>query len=135
MDSETVSNDVEGTSTPDAVCDLIFSSLHVLLLRAHAYVKTQRIGRSGVSRPGPPATIAPPPLLQPIVDLLQYRVFCDRVHIKVGKMARGLRDAGVPVKLRVNRVGESGEQLVDMLTKVDGQRNVGGETFLRIDNR
>ena len=133
MDSEIVSNDVEGTSTPDSVCDLIFSSLHVLLLRAHAHVKTQGIGRSGVSRPA--ATIAAPPLLQPIVDLLQYRVFCDRVHIEVGKMARGLRDAGVPVKLRVNRVGESGEQLVGMLTKVDGQRNIGGETFLRIDNR
>lgn len=130
-----MSSNVEGTSASDAVCDLIFSSLHVLLLRAHAYVKTRRIGRSGVIRPGPTPTITSPPLLQPIVDLLQYRVFCDRVHVEIGKIAQGLSTAGVPVKLPENRVGESGERLVGMLTIVDTQQTIGGETFLRIDNR
>ncbi|KIP10399.1 hypothetical protein PHLGIDRAFT_65771 [Phlebiopsis gigantea 11061_1 CR5-6] len=136
VDSENASDDVEGTNTPDAACDLIFSALHVLLLRAHAYVKTQRIGRAGVARSGLASTTPPsPPLLQPIADVLQYRVFCDRVHTEVEKMARGLAAAGVPVRLRANRVGESGEQLVAMLTTVDAAQTIGGETLLRVDNR
>lgn len=118
------------------MCDLIFSALHVLLLRAHAYVKTQRIGRAGIAKPGPASTTPPsPPLLQPIADVLQYRVFCDRVHTEVTKMARGLAAGGVPVRLRANRVGESGEQLVAMLTATDTAQSIGGETVLRVDNR
>jgi mediator of RNA polymerase II transcription subunit 17, fungi type len=130
-----VANNEHGTSTQDAVCDLIFSTLHVLLLRAHAYVKKHRIGRSSAIRPGLAPVVTPPPLLQPIVDLLQYRAFCGRVHAEFVKMAHGLSAAGVPVKLRMNRVGESGEQIVEKLTKIDSLQTVGGETLLRLDNR
>lgn len=137
VDSEHVTNEQEGTSTLDAVCDLIFSALHVLLLRAHSHIKQHRIGRMSALRSAPSSQqpLEPPRLLLPIVELLQYRVFCDRVHAEVSKMAEGLAAAGVPVKLRANKVGENGEQLVAMLTKTDGPQTLGGETFLRIDNR
>ncbi|EKM59963.1 uncharacterized protein PHACADRAFT_250784 [Phanerochaete carnosa HHB-10118-sp] len=139
VDSENVANEREGTSAQDAVCDLIFATLHVLLLRAHNFIKQHRIGRTNALRNAPPQQqqqpVNPPPLLLPIVELLQYRVFCDRVHVEVGKMADGLAAAGVPVRLRANRVGENGEQLVAMLTKTDGPQTLGGETHLRIDHR
>lgn len=135
VDNETSSSNDADSTTPDAVCDLIFATLHLLLLRAHAYVKQQRIGRSAAIRTGPAPSFSPPPLLLPIVDLLQYRAFCDRVHAEIGKVARGLSAAGMPVKLSENRVGECGAQLVTMLTKTDMPQSLGGETLLRIDNR
>ncbi|GJE87473.1 hypothetical protein PsYK624_035560 [Phanerochaete sordida] len=136
VDSENTTSEQEGTSQQDAVCDLIFAALHVLLLRAHSFMKAHRIGRTGVLRSALPAQpVAPPPLLLPIVELLQYRVFCDRVHAEVRRMAAGLEAAGVPVKLRANRVGENGAQLVEMLSRTDGPQTLGGETQLRIDNR
>lgn len=98
-------------------------------------MQQQRLGRTGIARPtsqgGPPT----PPILQPIVDMLQYRVFCERVHAEIKKVVGALKDAGVPVKLRVNMVGENGEQLVTMLTTPDPYQRVGGETVLRIANR
>lgn len=121
------------------MCDLIFATLHVLLLRAHTFLKQHRIGRATTLRNTPAQQqqqpVNPPPLLLPIVELLQYRVFCDRVHVEIGRLADGLRAAGVPVKLRATKVGENGEQLVAMLTKTDGPQTLGGETHLRIDNR
>lgn len=69
------------------------------------------------------------------MDFLQYRVFCQRVHAEVGKVADGLREAGIPVKLRANRVGENGQQLVTMLTTSEPYQRVGGETVLRVANR
>ncbi|KAI0692568.1 subunit 17 of mediator complex-domain-containing protein [Cytidiella melzeri] len=126
-------------ATDDPLCDLIFSALHILLLRAHTYVKTQRLGQTGIVRPNPSQiTIpppAPPPILQPVVDLLQYRVFCDRVHLEVHRIVEGLRAVGVTVKARMNTVGENGEQLIGMLTSADKAQRIGGETLLRIDNR
>lgn len=122
--------------TIGAMCDLIFSALHVLLLRAHSYVKSQRLGQANILRPPAAQTFSPPPpILQPIVDLLQYRVFCDRVHAEIYKLVEGLRTAGVPVKLRDNRVGANGAHLVTLLTKTEQQQKVSGETLLRIDNR
>ncbi|KAI0089208.1 subunit 17 of mediator complex-domain-containing protein [Irpex rosettiformis] len=118
-----------------AICDFIFSALHILLLRAHTYVKNQRLGQTGFYRPNPPAPQPPPLILQPVVDLLQYRAFCDRVHLEVHKVVHALRVAGVSVKCRVNRVGENGQQLVRLLTNTDGLQRIGGETLLRIDNR
>ena len=76
-----------------------------------------------------------PPLLHPIVDLLQYRVFCSRVHGEVLKMVRGLRAAGIQTKLWLNPVGESGEKLITMLSQTDVSQKVGGEASIRIDDR
>lgn len=117
-------------------CDLIFSALHILLLRAHSHVKRQRLGQAGILRPPSSQIILPPPpILQPIVDLLQYRGFCERVHAEIHKLVDGLRAAGVAVKSRINHVGENGVQLVALLTRTDQQQRVGGETLVRIDNR
>lgn len=118
-----------------ATCDLIFSALHILLLRAHAHVKSQRLGHAGILRPPVSQVVLPPPILQPIVDLLQYRAFCERVHAEIHRLVDGLQAAGVPVRSRINRVGENGAQLVALLTRTDHQQRVGGETLLRIDNR
>ena len=100
-------------------------------------MKNQRLGQTGLYRPTPPSpALQPSPrVLQPVVDLLQYHVFCNRVHAEVYKVVHGLRAAGIPVKCRVNRVGENGEQLIRMLTSTEGPQRVGGETLLRIDNR
>ncbi|PSR77283.1 hypothetical protein PHLCEN_2v7976 [Hermanssonia centrifuga] len=132
-----IDSDVEDVppETSDSICDLIFSALHLLLLRAHAHVRTQRLGAPGVIRPGPAPVVEPPPILQPIVDLLQYRAFCARIHAEIGKMDSGLREAGIPTKLRLNPVGENGEQLVSMLTVVASPQRIGGEAILRIANR
>lgn len=76
----------------------------------------------------------PPPLLQPIIDLLQYQVFCERVKAEVDRMERALDVAGVPSSLRFNAVGESGKELVKLLDEVSVQK-IGGEAVLRIDDR
>lgn len=95
-----------------------------------------RLGHAGVVRgTGPPPTVEAPPLLQPIVDLLQYRVFCGRVHHEVRKVVDGLRAAGVQTKLWLNPVGESGEKVVAMLSQPDAPQKIGGEASIRIDDR
>lgn len=70
-----------------------------------------------------------------MVDLLQYRVFCDRVHAELHRIVDSLRAAGVAVKSRTNTVGENGEQLIRLLSMVGKPQRVGGETLLRVDNR
>ena len=118
-----------------ATCDLIVSILHAFLLRMHSHSKTQRLGSSGVVRaPGPSTIRPPPPLLQPIIDLLQYQGFCERVKTEVHRMVKALSIAGVPCGLRINYVGESGRELVKLLDE-DGTQKIGGEAILRIDNR
>ena len=79
--------------------------------------------------------IEAPPVLQPIVDLLQYRVFCARVRDEVGRVVAGLRAAGVDTKMHLSTVGDSGAQLVAMLTQTDVPQKVSGEAMVRIDNR
>ena len=67
MDNDAeASTDAEDTTDP--ICDLIFSSLHVLLLRSHARIKAHRLGvgigqATGVARPGGPAS-APNPAIE-----------------------------------------------------------------------
>lgn len=84
----------------------------------------------GVLRTAP----GPPPILQPIIDLLQYSVFCERVEEELGKAVKALRKAGVEGELRFSGVGEDGSTLVSLLND-DGPQRVGGEAVLRIDGR
>ncbi|CDO75576.1 hypothetical protein BN946_scf184858.g16 [Trametes cinnabarina] len=66
----------------DPLCDLIFMSSHILLLRAHAALKTRRLQKTSISRTVVAAPAAQPPsLLQPIIDMLQYREFWERVYL------------------------------------------------------
>ncbi|KDQ64550.1 hypothetical protein JAAARDRAFT_166933 [Jaapia argillacea MUCL 33604] len=118
-----------------AKCDLVYAILHVLLLRAHSHAKSARLGTaSAVRTAGPSVSSSPPPLLQPIIDILQYEVFCKRVQDEINKLAQGLIGAGVPCKVRFNQVGESGETLVKLLDG-DGLRSVSGQAVVRIDER
>lgn len=57
------------------------------------------------------------------------------MHAEISKVVDGLSAARVPVKLRANAVGESGAELVSMLTSTEPHRGIGGDTLLRIDNR
>ncbi|KAJ7180114.1 subunit 17 of mediator complex-domain-containing protein [Mycena crocata] len=135
----------------NAKCDLIYYALQALLLRLHAYTKRQRLGTAGVFRDaaltsssaGPsagagPSSNAPPTtaplLLRPVIDLLQYEVFCTRLRAEMERTVAGLHAVGIAAGLRFEPVGGTGGGLVGML---DGREDkpVGGEAVLRIDNR
>lgn len=127
-----------GNEANAAKCDLIASVLHVFLLRIHAHTKTHRLGTTGIMRVQiqgqPPRAPTNPPLLQPVIDLLQYEVFCKRVHTEVHKVVKALGVAGVPCSIRFNSAGENGNELVNLLED-SGTQKVGGEAVLRIDER
>ena len=117
------------------MCDLIYSSLHALLLRRHGYLKLRRLGGPGVSgTAGTVETPHVPPLLQPIIDLLQYRVFCDRIKSEFDKAARALSMVGILSTLRFHPVGETGRQLIRSFGE-NNAKVIGGEAVLRIENR
>ncbi|KAH9951596.1 subunit 17 of mediator complex-domain-containing protein [Amylocystis lapponica] len=122
------------SQTEGATCDLIFAALHVLLLRTHAFLKSQRLMRTSVSRSGLFNVVQTPRLLQPVIDILQYRTFCERVHTELGMVVRVLHQAGIPTKLHFEAVGGSGEELVAQLIE-GAPKPIGGETLLRFDNR
>ncbi|KAH7926755.1 hypothetical protein BV22DRAFT_1086233 [Leucogyrophana mollusca] len=121
----------DGKEVVTATCDLIYYMLHALLLSMHAGQKSQRIGSARVQ--GVPAPR--PALLQPVIDLLQYQVFCDRIKAELTKMGRALLNAGIPCTLRFDPVGESGDQLINQFLAENNSRRLGGEAILRIDER
>ncbi|KAG6837433.1 hypothetical protein H0H93_009527 [Arthromyces matolae] len=96
-------------------CNLIYFALHALLLRRHGYLQTQRLGAKGSNISTKDNTFSPPPILQPVIDLLQYQVFCARVKAEVDKMIIALSAAGIQTTLRFNVVGETGCQLLQVL--------------------
>ncbi|KAI0832410.1 subunit 17 of mediator complex-domain-containing protein [Trametes gibbosa] len=119
----------------DPACDLIFSTLHILLLWAHSASKAQRLNKTSILRPSAgQSTAQPPPLLQPIIDILQYREFWERVRDEINRVASALRHAGVAARVHYDPVADSGEVLVESL-QTGKTRPVGGEALLRIDNR
>ncbi|KAI0375628.1 hypothetical protein BV20DRAFT_984465 [Pilatotrama ljubarskyi] len=116
-------------------CDLIYSALHVLLLRSHSVSKIQRLSRSSISRT---SAVQParqtPPLLRPIIDVLQYREFWERVRDEIDRVVSALRLVGVPARVHYDPVADSGEALVKSL-QVEDTDPVGGEALLRINER
>lgn len=107
--------------------ELIYHVLHVLLLRKHSS-QTDKSPSSLKSLPRVPS------ILQPIIDVLQYRVFCQRILSELRRAVNALNDACIPSTLSFTAVGESGEQLVSLISG-DGDKSVGGEAVIRIDNR
>lgn len=117
-------------------CDLIYHTLHALLLCMHTMQKSQRILSRVPSKSYAPASPAGRSvLLQPIIDLLQYQQFCTRIKTELNKLTSALRSAGVPCILRFDAVGETGQYLQRRLTSGDSSLRVGGEALLRIDDR
>ncbi|KAJ7591048.1 subunit 17 of mediator complex-domain-containing protein [Mycena floridula] len=132
---ELVDSDQTSLSSPSqpllqAKCDIIYHVLHALLLRRHLFLKSQRLAGGGTLRPD----LLPPLVLQPIIDLLQYEVFCERVHFELDSVLRALKKASVPCALRFNAVGEAGKELVAFFVEIN-RRPMGGEAVLRIDDR
>jgi len=109
------------------LCELIYHVLHVLLLRKHS-IQTEKLPYSSKSVDRVPS------ILQPIIDILQYQVFCQRILSELRRSVIALNDARIPSTLSFTAVGESGERLVTLLTG-EGDRSVGGEAVIRIDNR
>lgn len=136
VDSDRVDPSVPSDdSIIETKCNLIYHVLHALLLRQHNYIKFKRLGSAGIHRPPSTAdTSSPPLLLQPIIDMLQYQVFCERVKSEADTMVGALTEAGVPSTLRFNPVGEIGKELVGFLTESQ-QRPIGGDAILRADDR
>ncbi|GJJ07541.1 hypothetical protein Clacol_001743 [Clathrus columnatus] len=75
-----------------------------------------------------------PQLLLPVVNILQYKVFCQRIEKELRVMARMLTQAGVPNKIHFNPVGETGLQLVELLGAEERSR-IGGDATLRVNKR
>ncbi|KAJ7781186.1 subunit 17 of mediator complex-domain-containing protein [Mycena metata] len=122
----------------NAKSDFIYYALQALLLRLHGHVKRQRLGTAGIFRPpGAADALASPLLLRPVIDLLQYEVFCARLHTEMQATASALTAAGIPVLLRFAPIGGTGHALVDLLDRAgpDDAKAIGGEAVLRIDHR
>ncbi|KAG1892399.1 subunit 17 of mediator complex-domain-containing protein [Suillus subluteus] len=112
-----------------ATCNLIYFALQGLLLSLHASQKSQRLSSANTQHP-PSVFPNKAPLLQPIIDLLQYQVFCDRIKVELDKMVSALLKAGIPSSLRFDAVGESGHQLVEHFAANETARRIGGEALL-----
>ncbi len=74
------------------------------------------------------------PVLQPIIDLLQYQVFLERIQGEITQMAQALQAAGIPISLVMNSVGETGKELIKLLDSKSSLEE-GGEIIMRIFDR
>lgn len=66
------------------------------------------------------------PVLAPIISLLQYRTFCASMHSDLNKLASELRLCGLSCDVMFTPVGESAEETIAMLERVDGFASLGG---------
>jgi mediator of RNA polymerase II transcription subunit 17 len=122
------------SATDVARCDLIRAALHLLLLRAHAHGKARRLADRSTTGPPPQHALAPPSILQPVLDTLQYEAFCGRVHAEVQRVADALGAAGVRARVRFAPAGETGSTLLRLVAENPAPR-LSGEAVLRIDSR
>ncbi|KAK0453773.1 subunit 17 of mediator complex-domain-containing protein [Armillaria borealis] len=127
-ESDSVTPLASRNALQQATCDLIYHSLHALLLRRHQHLKSQRLSGSDAPK------LDPPPVLQPIIDLLQYQVFCQRVKTVIEGIVTALTLAGIASTLWFQPVGEVGHELVNLLDSRHA-KTVGGQCILRIDRR
>ena len=120
----------QGVNNADNTCHLIYYGLQILLLRRHAFLKAQRLGQA--HEPANASRV--PPILQPIIDLLQYQIFFGRVKVELDKVTESLVTAGIASGLRFTPVGETGQDLANVLD--NGDRSLmSGEALIWIDNQ
>lgn len=72
-------------------------------------------------------------MLQQIIDMLQYRVFCTRLDLNLRKAISALDVVGIPTTFYFTPVGEAGQDLISVFCD-SGNKTIGGETVMRIDN-
>ncbi|KAF9534277.1 subunit 17 of mediator complex-domain-containing protein [Crepidotus variabilis] len=111
------------------LCELIYHVLHVLLLRKH----TAAVGRTLAVNTYTKLREQPLPVLHPIIDILQYQVFCERIQVELSQAVVALNEAGVPSRMSFTPVGESGARLVALISD-KGAKSVGGEVIIRIND-
>ncbi|KIY74142.1 hypothetical protein CYLTODRAFT_416401, partial [Cylindrobasidium torrendii FP15055 ss-10] len=118
------------SKTLEATCDLIYHSLQALLLQRHEYTKQRRLAHPSVAK----APADPPLVLQPVLDILQYHVFCERTKSAIDSIVHALTAAGIYCSTRYQPVGQVGDTLVKLL---DDRKvtSVNGQCVLRIDRR
>lgn len=163
-----------GSESEDSVlCSLILHLLILLLLRIHRARRLLTHAKSGAAYDRPmriddlaytssqfnsalrTATGVPvTPILAPIVSLLQYRAFCSSMYADLSKIASGLKATGIPCELLFTPVGETSQEAITMLERVDGSTRsvnesaggpnggggdvglqLSGEALLWVDNR
>jgi len=108
------------------LCELIYHALRALVITQHGRRQKQK---STIPSPNHPQST----ILQPVVNILQYRVFCRRIHAKLASAARGLNDAGIVSKLDFTSVSETGEEILGLLDNDKGQV-LTGEATININN-
>jgi mediator of RNA polymerase II transcription subunit 17 len=75
-------------------------------------------------------------MLQPIVQMLQYRAFCDGIEYHLNRVVSSLQKVQLPTTLRFSVMGPSGHDLIEYLfADQDIDDVIGGDALLRIDNR
>jgi len=109
------------------MCELIYHVLHVILLRQHDFSRQEKIN----GKTSKDSSITK--LLQPIIDLLQYRIFCQRIEVELRKASNALVVAGVSSSLSFSVIGERGHVLLSILSKQE-KKEVGGEAIIKIGN-
>ncbi|KAF8826793.1 hypothetical protein HHX47_DHR5000974 [Lentinula edodes] len=139
VDAGIFSLGMSSTQNPvnQAKSDFIYHYLLTLLLRRHAYVKARRLGTdssSSLSISSLDPSQANLPILQPVIDQLQYQIFCERIHSQLNVVKAALIAAGIPSTLRFNAVGEIGSELIKIPVDEEA-RPLSGVCTLRIDNR
>ncbi|KAK1236632.1 hypothetical protein PQX77_000184 [Marasmius sp. AFHP31] len=117
-----------------AKCDFIYHYLLALLLRRHTYQKRRRLGMNGSSQSVGGVDQHAPLVLQPVIDILQYQVFCRRIRSELDDVCSSLNKAGISTTLRFSAVEEIGKELVKFVSE-SNSRGIGGEATLRVDDR
>jgi mediator of RNA polymerase II transcription subunit 17 len=120
----------------DGQCDLIHSALYALLLRQHRHRKIVRLGTVGILHTNPTNsnTAQRPPVLRPIIDFIQYQMFCSRLQTHLTQLSTALSEAQILCRLRFEPVGDMGRDLVSYLS-AEGSTTLSGEAVLRVDHR
>ncbi|KAG8809632.1 hypothetical protein FRC17_003355 [Serendipita sp. 399] len=119
----------------NAICDAIYYSMRLILLRLHAY----NVEFYHPSNKGKSFALERPRPLAGVVELVLYYMFVRKVEDHLNALVEGLQKVGVEMFLRVNRLGETAGELVSLLaasysTEEQKKKTIGGEVLLRIAN-
>ena len=93
----------------------------------------RRQSRTRSEKPSDNQTEIVSPILQQIIDMLQYRVFCARLDLNLRKALSALNAVGIPTTFSFTPVGEAGQDLISLCCD-RRNKTIGGETVIRIDH-